>query len=222
MVVHTTRSLIQAGFAIGFSALASQPALSNPLTLPVPTTAPAAAIQAPTPATAAAPADSVQRMDTTIGEAEILKAQQVWCNALLGISKAYRSGGDKAARAAAISALDSAYGYAYGAVAFKPTLTTGKQTFRPTKTGALAYFVGGDPRYPLDKGFAIKPWTSCSIRNQVIQRHGQIAISMGNVDLIDSSGKLTTVDKTWGFLREPDGEIRIVLHHSSLPYAPAP
>jgi hypothetical protein len=34
----------------------------------------------------------------------------------------------------------------------------------------------------------------------------------------DSSGKLTTVDKTWAFVREPDGEIRIVLHHSSLPF----
>ncbi len=192
------------------------------MTLPTPATAPAAAIQAPTPATAPTPADGVQRMDTTIGEAEILKAQQVWCSALLGISRAYRSGGEKAARTAAISALDSAYGYAYGAVAFKPTLTSGKQTFRPTKAGALAYFVGGDPRYPLDKGFAIKPWTSCSIRNQVIQRHGQIAITMGNVELSDSSGKLTTVDKTWGFLRESDGEIRIVLHHSSLPYSPAP
>ena len=41
---------------------------------------------------------------------------------------------------------------------------------------------------------------------------------MGNVDLTDSSGKLTTVDKTWAFVREPDGEIRIVLHHSSLPF----
>jgi hypothetical protein len=41
---------------------------------------------------------------------------------------------------------------------------------------------------------------------------------MGNVDLTDSSGKLTTVDKIWAFVREPDGEIRIVLHHSSLPF----
>jgi hypothetical protein len=52
----------------------------------------------------------------------------------------------------------------------------------------------------------------------VIQLHGDLAITMGNVDLIDSSGKLTTVDKTWAFLREPDGEVRIVLHHSSLPF----
>ena len=57
-----------------------------------------------------------------------------------------------------------------------------------------------------------------AIRNQVIQLHGELAISMGNVDLTDSSGKLTVVDKTWAFVREPDGEVRIALHHSSLPF----
>jgi len=51
-----------------------------------------------------------------------------------------------------------------------------------------------------------------------ISSAGELAISMGNVDLTDSSGKLTTVDKTWAFVREPDGETRIVLHHSSLPF----
>lgn len=207
---------LSALLTLGLCALASPPAISTPLPTAAPTQAPTSAprsVQNPVPA-----ADTVQRMDTTLSEAEVIEAQLGWCNALLGISRAYRSNGDKAARAAAISALDQAYGYAYGAVAFKPTLTSGTQTFRPTKAGALAYFVGGDPAYPLDKGFAIKPWTSCNVRNQVIQRHGQFAITMGNVELIDSSGKLTTVDKTWGFLREPDGQIRIVLHHSSLPY----
>jgi hypothetical protein len=101
---------------------------------------------------------------------------------------------------------------------FKPTLTQQPQTFRSTKAGALAYFVGGNPAFPSDKGFAIKPWQTCAIRNQVIQLHGELAISMGNVGLTDSSGKLTVVDKTWAFVREPDGEVRIVLHHSSLPF----
>lgn len=55
--------------------------------------------------------------------------------------------------------------------------------------------MGGNPSYPNDKGFAIKPWQKCSIRNQVIQLHGDLAITMGNVDLADSSGKMTTVEK---------------------------
>jgi hypothetical protein len=42
---------------------------------------------------------------------------------------------------------------------------------------------------------------------------------MGNVMLTDSTGKVTTVDKTWGFKKDNQGKLRIVLHHSSLPFA---
>jgi len=164
-------------------------------------------------------ADSLpMRMNNNITEQQVLSTQQGWCNGLLAISKAYSTGGFAAAETLARKVLDQAYGYQYGAVAFKPTLAQYPQTFRGTKAGALAYFVGGNPSFPNDKGFAIKPWQKCSIRNQVIQLHGDLAITMGNVDLIDSSGKLTTVDKTWAFMREPDGQVRIVLHHSSLPF----
>jgi hypothetical protein len=159
-------------------------------------------------------------MNTNINQAQVMQAQQAWCDALLSISRAYRSGGFSQARATAEKVLDQAYGYAYGPVAFKPTLTSGAQTFRPTKQGALAYFVGGDPAYPNDRGFALNPWDKCALRTQVIQLYGNVGITMGNVDLTDSSGKVTTVDKTWAFLREPDGQTRIVLHHSSLPYQP--
>ncbi|MCP9886208.1 hypothetical protein KBY97_13900 [Synechococcus sp. ATX 2A4] len=114
---------------------------------------------------------------------------------------------------------DQAYAYQFGAVAFKPTLTTIPQTFRPTKAGALAYFVGGDPNFPGDTGFAIKPWKACQVRNQVIQLQGMFATTMGNVDLTEGKGALTTVDMTWSFVREPDGSIRIVLHHSSLAFS---
>jgi hypothetical protein len=160
----------------------------------------------------------LKRMDTNISEAEVLQSQQGWCAGLLAIGSAYRSGGFSQAKAKASSVLDQAYAYQYGAVAFKPTLATEAQAFRFTKEGALAYFVGGDPNFPNDKGFAIKPWQTCTVRNQVIQLHGMFATTMGNVDLVDSSGATTTVDKTWTFLKEPNGSIRIVLHHSSLPY----
>ena len=161
------------------------------------------------------------RMDTNISEAQVLKAQQGWCAGLLSISQAYASGGFAKAKATAEQVLDQAYAYPYGPVAFKPTLTVNPQTFRATKAGALAYFVGGDPAYPNDTGFAIKPWKNCVVRNQMIQLHGMFANTMGNVDLTNDKGAVTTVDKTWTFLREPDGTVRIVLHHSSLPYSPA-
>lgn len=161
------------------------------------------------------------RMDTNINEAQVLQAQKAWCAGLLAISQAYSTGGFAKAKATANQVLDQAYAYQFGPVAFKPTLTTAPQTFRATKAGALAYFVGGDPSYPNDKGFAIKPWKSCEVRNQIIQLHGMFATTMGNVDLTDAKGAVTTVDKTWTFIREPDGSIRIVLHHSSLPFSTA-
>ena len=161
------------------------------------------------------------RMDTNITEAQVLQAQQGWCKGLLSISAAYASGGFAKAKATADQVLDQAYAYQYGAVAFKPTLTVAPQTVRATKAGALAYFVGGDPNFPNDTGFAIKPWKTCAVRNQVIQLHGMFATTMGIVDLTNDKGAVTTVDKTWTFIRELDGSIRIVLHHSSLPFSPA-
>ena len=194
--------------------------MSNPLNRGFATTTLllALAAAAPLAAVAAAPAASPLRMDTNITEADVLKAQQGWCDALLAIGAAYRSGGQAQARAKAQAVLDQAYAYRYGPVAFKPTLAGGQQTFRATKEGALAYFVGGDPAYPNDKGFALKPWRTCQARNQVIQLHGMFATTMGNVDFTDSSGAVTTVDKSWTFIKEPDDSIRIMLHHSSLPY----
>ena len=56
--------------------------------------------------------------------------------------------------------LDNVYGFELGLVLFKPTLSGGAETFRPTKEGALSYFVGHDPKYPSDNGFGIQ-----SIRN---------------------------------------------------------
>jgi len=63
------------------------------------------------------------RMNNNITEEQVLNSQKGWCNGLLAISKAYATGGFAAAEATATKILDQAYGYQYGAVAFKPTLT---------------------------------------------------------------------------------------------------
>jgi hypothetical protein len=161
------------------------------------------------------------RMNTNISEADILQAEDAWCGALLAISRAYREGGLSRARSTADQVIDQSYAYRYGAVAFKPTLSSGSQTFRSTRDGALSYFVGGDPRFAQDTGFALAPWTTCRVSNQVLQTHGMLGLSMGHVTLTDSGNKTTTVDKTWLFIKEPDGNIRILVHHSSLPHQPA-
>lgn len=161
--------------------------------------------------------NSATVVTSNITEADVLSAQRAWGDALVKIAKDYEDGGIAKAKATAGAVLDAAYGYQFGPVLFKPTLTTAPQTFRPTREGALAYFVGGNKSFPDDTGFALKGWRSVEIRNLAIQLHGSTALSMGNVLLTDKLGKVTTVDKTWGYVRDDKGALRIVLHHSSLP-----
>lgn len=47
---------------------------------------------------------------------------------------------------------------------------------------------------------------------------GDSATSMGNVAITNKDGKVTTVDKTWTYVKDDAGKLRIVVHHSSLPY----
>lgn len=157
--------------------------------------------------------------NTAITEAEVLAAQTGWCDALVAISALHSAEGLPAAKALAGDVLDAAYGYQMGAVLFKPTLTVVPQTFRPTREGALAYFVGDNAAFPNDTGFALKGWTACSPRTNAIFIAGDSAMSIGNVDFTGPDGAVTSVDKTWGYVKDDNGALRIVLHHSSLPYS---
>lgn len=182
---------------------------------------PVAALAAPAGANTANTATTTTATMATyapITEAEVLAAQQAWGNALVAIATEHDRKGHAAAKRLAEQVVDSAYGYSMGPVLFKPTLAAAPQTFRTDREGAIAYFVGGSDRYKGDTGFALKGWRAFEIQNAGILLKGNSATSMGNVTVIDAKGNRTTVDKTWGYVRGPDGKLRIVLHHSSLPY----
>ena len=169
-----------------------------------------------------APVRATTSQASPLTEAQVKAAQQAWGEALLAIAKANREDGAAKAKEVAAGIIDKAYGYQMGPVLFKPTLTEVPQTFRTTREGALAYFVGGDSNFPKDGGFALKDWHKYEIENAAIHINGDLALTMGKVRLTDGKGTVTEVDKTWGFQRDEDGALRIVLHHSSLPYtAPA-
>jgi hypothetical protein len=163
---------------------------------------------------------TIEVVNNNISVDEVIKAIDGWGAALIAISTEYEANGIEASRSLAEKVVDSAYGYNFGAVLFKPTLTNGEQTFRTNRRGAIAYFVGGDSLFPNDSGFAIKGWKKFEYKKAAIYINGDIALTMGNVMLTDSSGKVTTVDKTWAFKKDQHGKLRIVLHHSSLPYSP--
>ncbi len=167
---------------------------------------------------ALASAAPVTHMGGDITEEQVLAAQQAWGEALVAISSTYEAEGIDAATALARDIIDSAYGYAMGPVLFKPTLAEAPQTFRTTPEGALAYFVGHDEDFPADSGFALKGWQEVEIDNAAIFISGDVAMTMGTVSILDADGNTTTVDKTWGYHLDDEGALRIVLHHSSLPY----
>jgi len=169
------------------------------------------------------PEKPVAEVRAPITVQDVNDAQQGWCDALLSISKAYAEGGDY--KAIADGVLSNTYNYDNGTVLFNPTLTFGAQNFRLDKEGAAAYFIGGNPKYPNDTGFALKPWVSCSYtnagNNSGVLIEGEIAGAMGNVVLIDNTGSETTVDKFFAFKRGADGKLRIIVHKSSLPFNPS-
>jgi len=155
---------------------------------------------------------------------EVNAAQQAWCDALVKIGKMKEEGGDY--KTFAEQVLTDAYNYDNGKVFFKPTLAYGDQTFRNDKKGALAYFIGGDPAYPNDKGFALAPWVKARYdnageKNEGIQIYGSVAITMGNVWVTGKDGKDVMVDKTWVFKKGKDGKLKIIVHKSALPFTPA-
>ena len=155
-----------------------------------------------------------------ITESELAAAREAWGAGLIAITQAYESDGIDAAREVANRVLDEAYGYGFGPVLFKPTMASGDQTFRPTKAGALSYFVGHDPDFALDGGFGLKGWRDVTSETEATFIDGDVALWMGSVSMTDHNGQVTTVDKSWGYTKDADGMLRIVLHHSSLPYQP--
>lgn len=157
---------------------------------------------------------------TTITEKELNEACAAWRNALISISGTFEKEGIEAATKVAKGVLDTAYGYSHGPVLFKPTLASGDQTFRPTPEGALSYFVGHNEKYPLDAGFALNSWRKVVFETSESYIHGDMALWMGWATFTNKDGDTVKVEKSLGYKKDEKGVLRIVLHHSSLPYQP--
>jgi len=153
---------------------------------------------------------------------EVMATQREWGDAIVGISRTYLDGGDYVSAAA--RAADELYGYGRTDVLFKPTKAA-ETPFRPTGSGALSYFVGGDKvtgGYAEDAGFALGPngvgWKKVVFDNNKIDLNGASATAMGEYYFTSTDGSVAKVEYTFGYKRNKDGKLRIYLHHSSLPY----
>ena len=159
-----------------------------------------------------------------VTEAEVLECQAKWANAIASISSVYLEEGDFVA--AAGEAAGELYGYGHHNVLFKPTKAT-KHPFRATGAEAMSYFVGAeamknDEFKGEDAGFAInggRGWKDVTFRNHKVDLNGETAQAMGDYIFTDAtSGDEVRVEYTFGYKRNDDGNVRIYLHHSSVPY----
>ena len=163
------------------------------------------------------------KIRTNITLNDIKKAQKDWGNAIQNITNDYFD--KKNYVKTAKEAINQLYGYDKTIVLFKPTKAV-EHPFRPTKNGALSYFVGHKAikgGFTEDKGFAInggKGWKSVTFKNNKVRLNGNEATAMGTyIFTCATTGNKVKVYYTFGYKIDKDGKIRIYLHHSSIPFS---
>ena len=146
---------------------------------------------------------------------EINLAQKDWGDGIVKIGLLKST--FKESRIFTLNFINEMYDFEKGSVQFKPTKASDFQ-FRNDLKGALSYFIGSDNDYMEDKGFALNPWTKVEFENNSINIIDDIAIAMGNYFFTDNSGSKTKVEYSFVYKKNDEGDLKIILHHSSLPF----
>ncbi len=151
-----------------------------------------------------------------IKENEVLEAQDKWSCGIINIGDKFLANEDYLSYAEIF--LDTLYAFNMGDVLFKPTFASETQ-FRLTKKAALSYFVGGNTSLTEDDGFALMNWKSIRFENKRIRIEGDIAITMGNY-FMKRDNVETKVEYSIVYKKDDQGNLRIILHDSHMPYIP--
>ena len=153
----------------------------------------------------------------TITNEAIVDAQKKWANGLVAIGQAFKNGEDYKALASAL--ISELYGYQMddGIVLFKPTKAA-EVPFRASFESALSYFVGGNDDFKEDQGFALTPWKNIDFHNHNTYFHHDMAVVMGYYMFTSAANDLVRVEYTFGYVLDEHGQLKIILHHSSLPF----
>ena len=146
---------------------------------------------------------------------EIEKAQEKWGNGIVKIGELKDS--TKECRMFTLDFISKMYDYDDGIVQFKPTKASDIQ-FRGDVKAALSYFIGSDSDFNEDNGFALNPWIKVEFENNSINIIDNIAIAMGNYFFTNNQGDKTKVEYSFVYKKIDGGDLKIILHHSSLPF----
>ena len=158
------------------------------------------------------------KRESSITVSDVIKAQNQWANGVVAIGRAYINHQNYNRVAQKMLHKLYAYNYKSGIVLFKPTKAK-EIPFRNTKESALSYFVGDNAKFKEDKGFALQPWVKVVFYNDEMYFHKNLAIVMGEYIFTSKNGSSAKVEYTFGYVKTKNGAVKIVLHHSSLPFA---
>ena len=146
-------------------------------------------------------------------EEDIINIQKEWASGIVKMGEL--SNNRDSLESFTSDFLDKIYDF-QNQVLFKPTKAANEQ-FRNSKGSAYSYFIAGDDREcQEDNGFALSNWTEILFDNSNIIINEDIAIAMGNYTFKNETSKIKV---EYSFVYKNYGnEIKIILHHSSLPY----
>lgn len=151
-----------------------------------------------------------------VKQEEVLEVQKKWGEGIVQIGSLKND--PRACEEATENMIDTLYSFERGDVLFKPTKAAEAQ-FRLDKEGAKSYFIGGNDKFPEDQGFALMPWTNVRFENASILLEETHAVAMGNYYFTDTDGNDVKVEYTFKYYRAESGDLKIDVHHSSLPYS---
>ena len=152
----------------------------------------------------------------TISKENIIECQKKWSSYIIEIGQKYFNKEDYNSHANEL--VDNLY-YDSPDLLFKPTQAY-EVPFRNTRDDILSYFVTG--KIEEDNGFALKPWSSIEWNNNNCFIRNDTAIVMGQYTFKSiETNTYINADYTFGYIKcEDTGQLKIFLHHSSLPYSP--
>lgn len=150
-----------------------------------------------------------------ISKEDIVKSQKKWAEWVIETGKKLQNNEDYVSFVN--NTIDDIYGLEFKNVLFKPTKASIKQ-FRLKKPEIVSYFVGANESFPEDYGFALEPWKEIRFENESFFFDEKFGIAMGNYFFKNASNIEIKVEYTFGYMRTFEEELKIFLHHSSIPF----
>ena len=145
---------------------------------------------------------------------KISDIQEKWANSVIEIGKAYLDKKDYVNLTE--NFIDDLYNFQQGKILFKPTKASHKQ-FRNKKEEFISYFIGHNKISDEDKGFALEPWVDVVFDNHGFYFHQGMFIAMGEYTFSNQAQEKAKVEYTLGYVKDAEGALKIVVHHSSFP-----